>query len=141
MSSVDASGSITVNEFNGSNWDTPDYKFVNSGGKYHIPGSDRDDKIELVWHKDGSLTVIFNDEVAMRLDAHEAARGIEVFGGAGDDTIFVTNDTPANVDLKIHGQAGNDLLIGSDGDEFLVMTSSSAGTRIVRMTCTTATVG
>src|SRR6185369_13594302 len=48
------------------------------------------------------------------LDALAASAGVEIHGGAGNDTIFGGGGTDA-----LHGDSGNDTIYGDDGEDSL----------------------
>jgi len=77
-----------------------------------------DDVIEVLG-QDGSLTVAGLPEL-VTISASEATDALVVAGGAGNDTLSVMTLPALNTMLTLDGGAGNDVLLGSRGDDRLL---------------------
>ncbi|MFK8080967.1 MAG: hypothetical protein AB8B97_11835 [Granulosicoccus sp.] len=114
------SESIPVSNYNNVNDHQPDlgYKIFNHGSGIAVETTHINDVIELIWHEDGTLTIVINGDAAIRLDAVQAQE-VLINSQGGNDLIFVTGDTPEGNTLRLHGSSGNDRIIGSNGEEQL----------------------
>ena len=77
-----------------------------------------DDVIEVLG-QDGSLTVAGLPEL-VTISASEATDALVVAGGAGNDTLSAMTLPALNTMLTLDGGAGNDVLLGSRGDDRLL---------------------
>jgi len=77
-----------------------------------------DDVIEVLG-QDGSLTVAGLPEL-VTISASEATDALVVAGGAGNDTLSAMTLLALNTMLTLDGGAGNDVLLGSRGDDRLL---------------------
>src|SRR5262245_23519700 len=82
-----------------------------------VNGTKGDDHVE-VQGQNGSLTVAGLPEL-VTISASEATDALVVAGGAGNDTLSAVTLPALNTMLTLDGGAGNDVLLGSRGDDRL----------------------
>jgi hypothetical protein len=95
------------------------------GGDLFVGGTSGSDSIQFVPASSGRIWVVLNGAL---LGPFAASGRIVAYGQAGDDTISALNLT-GNLDVQLHGDAGNDrlyssphtdsLLLGGAGDDYL----------------------
>ena len=111
------SNQIQATHYDGAARTVPDnYTIKEHNGFTTLWTTDRDDVVELIWHDDGTLTIVVNGEHAIWVDDVKAGK-VFIHTEGGDDTIFVTGNTPEGNELILHGGDGSDVIIGSDGKE------------------------
>ena len=117
---------IQATQFDGSDTLSEAYNYritQDANGQVRLDTSDNGDIVELIWNDDKTLTIVINGKTAVLLNADQA-KDVLIVTNDGDDTIFVTGDTPVgdnpnDYKLRLHGGDGNDTIIGSDGNEQL----------------------
>lgn len=89
---------------------------TNVGGRTVIDAGDGDDVVSVTRRSNGDINVAVNGE-NHRISAHDAANGITIQGGNGDDKVWVSEQV--GVDLRVEGGAGNDRLQGGSGNDVI----------------------
>lgn len=83
-------------------------------GRTVIDAGDGNDVVSVTQRRNGDVNVSVNGE-HHRISASDAANGITIKAGDGDDRVWVSSDV--NVNLHIEGGEGNDRLQGGAGND------------------------